>query len=282
MDTLIGRTAGEGDLGKRSADGVEPVDAFRRILSHFCDQVSVIELMAAFHCVLDELLDSVLDSLFFLIVGLSRVHASGGLCGIAARVRHLLEQDDVLAGLCGIDGSRHTCAARAYDHNVCLKLFFRLLDIGLVLGLRESAQVSSRSREGLFHRAQDGIAGDGRSGESVDIRALGFQNTVIEHINREGTDIFGLVVSLDLYILDLILGNCYSYGYFSAEAGSRLCISTGDKQVAFLRLGAGRNFFAAGLGKSRGQGCFYCVTCIGSTGYGIHVRTLGCKDSLFQ
>ena len=66
-------------------------------------------------------------------MGLRGVHAAGGLGRVAARIGHLLQEDDILAGLGGIDRCGHAGAACADDHDIGIEFFILFVAGCLVL-----------------------------------------------------------------------------------------------------------------------------------------------------
>ena len=193
--------------------------------------------MAAFHSILDELLHTVLDSLFLLVMSLSSIHAAGGFGRIAAGIGHLLEKNYIFACLFGIDGCRHTCAACADNDDIRFQLFLLFLCDRLFLFIREGIHVRTGSPHGLFSCAEDCVAGDGRAAQSIHLGTLCFHDAVIEHFHCEGTDIFSFIITFDLHVFNCVFRNFQSYGHIAAEALGCLGVGSGNKQITFRSLG---------------------------------------------
>ena len=238
--------------------------------------------MSAFHGILDELLNAVLDSLFLLVMGLGCIHASGSLCRITACIGHHLHKDYVFARLCGVDRSGHTCAAGADDHDVRGKVFVFLKGFTLVFRRCKCAHIRTCRCKGFLERAENGVAGDCRSGQSVHIGALRREDPLAEHLHSKSTDILCLVVTCDLYIFDLVLRHCRCHCDLTAESGACLSVGARNKEISVCSLGTCRNFFAACLCKGSSCRSSHCVTCKSSSAHAVNVSSLVSQDRLFE
>ena len=238
--------------------------------------------MAAFHGVFDKLFYAVIDSLFSLVMCLCGIHTAGRLGCVSARIRHLFEQDYILARLGCIDRRSHTCTAGAYDHDIRIQILLVFLSNLFFLFGRESIEVCAGIPHGFLGCTQDGIAGDGRTCQRINVGALRFHDPIIEHIYGKGSDIFSFLIAFDLDFFDLIFRNGDSYINRTAETCCCLSISAGDKQIALRSPGTGINLGAACLCK-RFRGCqLDGITGKGRTRHCIDIGVLLCQDGLLE
>ena len=185
VDPLVGGAAGEGDLGKRCPDGIQPVDRRSGILGHDGDECLVVDVMAALHGVFHKLRDAVFDTLFLLVMRFRRVHAAGRLGGIAADVRHFFENDDLLAGLCRIDRSGHSRAACADDGDIAVEVDVVFDFDGFRITCGKTRQIRAGQDERVVESPEDRVARYGRAAQCVHLGTLGFQDLVSQHFHGE-------------------------------------------------------------------------------------------------
>ena len=278
VDALVGGAAGEGDLGQGCADGIQPVDGLGGVLRHDRDQILVVDVVAALHGVLHELLHGVLDALLLLIVGLGGVHAAGGLGGVAAGIGHFLQDDDALASLGGVDGGGHARAAGADDDDIGFQLLIGLLAAHGLADLGEFAQIRAGQHQGVVQGAEDRVAGDGGAGEGVHIGGLGLQDAVVQHIHGEGADVLGLVAAVNLDGVDGLLRDGDGHVHVAAEALGGAGVGAGDEQVVPLGLGGRHDLLAGSLGQGLGRGVLDRLGGEGGAGHAVDLGALGVQD----
>ena len=210
--------AGESDLGQLRPDGIQPVNGRGGTLRESLYQSRIIEIVSAFHGILYILFNSVINSLLFLIMGLGRVHAAGSPCCIAARVRHLLYNENVFARFRRFDGGCHTGAAGTNNDNIHVQLFGCLFHRFFGFFLLRLGNVRSRLAQGCTCSSDHGHAGNGSAGNRIHVSILGFHDPVTDHFDGNRSDIFGLMVTGDLNIRDIMLIHCYADIHITAKA----------------------------------------------------------------
>ena len=109
---------------------------------------------------------------------LQPVAGSGDLAAgeqrVAADVVHLFDEDDVRAGLAGLDRGGHACAARADDQHVTVVGIVHFG--GLRFGIRGRQTVDAGLRKGVLDGADKCSGRKGRAGDSFHIHSIAIQH----------------------------------------------------------------------------------------------------------
>ena len=274
VDAPVGGAAGEGHLRQRRADGVEPVNGPGGHLRHHRHESAVVDVVAGLHRVLHEYLHGVLDSLLGLIMGLGRVHTAGGLGGVAAHIGHFLQDDDILAGLLGLDGGRHARAAGSDHDDIHFHRLVGADTAGRLLGRREGGEVRSRLSEGVLKRSQDRAAGDCGAGDHVHVRRLLRHDAVAQHGYGKGTDVLGLVAAVDVQVKNIVLIHGDRNGDVAAEALGRAGVGSGNVPVSVGSFRAGLDSGAHRLGSRGRRGRAHRIGGEGRAGNDVHIASL--------
>ena len=239
MQILMGGTAGGGNLGQRRADGFQPFHGFGAVLRQGGDQGAVVQLVAAVHGVLDELLYAAVgDAGGFLELGIGTVHAAGGLQAVAADHGHLFKDEDLRPFLGGANGRRQTGAAGPDDHNVTVEghgCFLRRG--GRFVGNFKGGGVNAGGCKGLGDGGFNGRAGHGRTGNAVNGDAVGRDNRVRElfYGNRADARRFILLQNgdrIDRIRVGLDLHNDIAVNALSDTGGRHSAVIGGDRNRA--------------------------------------------------
>ena len=113
--------AARGDVFQFRAALLEPRNRFGGILREDFDELRIARVFAALHRVGRHHFGCILNALGLLIDGARRVHTARRELGVAARDRHLFENDDVANALfVRLHGRNETRSARAHDYEIGL------------------------------------------------------------------------------------------------------------------------------------------------------------------
>ena len=126
------------------------------------------------------------------------------------------------------DGGRHAGAARANDHHVYVIAYrLRFRGLGRLFGFRLGSGKVRGIDPGLGqrrgHGGLDRIRGHRRTGDAVDLDALGFHDLRGQLLHRDGADALRLVVLRDLHRVDAVLVGHDLDLHRIAEHARRLC-----------------------------------------------------------
>ena len=253
----MGGAAGGLHLGQGCTDAGQPVDGCCAVLSHGGHQTDVIDLVAAVHGVLDELLDAAVgDAQGCLVRGAGCVHATGGLQAVAAHAGHFLHHDDRGPVFGGLGCGGQAGAAGAHHHHVAVQGFLGAFGVlggsgsHLKLGHVDAAALQ-RSPDSLL----DGIAGDGAPGNAVHCQALGIHNHAGEFFHCHRTDALGLVLLHHVDGINLLAVGGHLHHHVALDAltgaGQNLLLCCAAAGCCAL----GRGALAPGQQHHRCHGC---------------------------